>query len=113
MELVGNGLRVNAPAREAGWIEHFGNVAAAVVCSRTDCTREGARRAAVERGIGHDVETSHDGAHLRIVPALVVVLREAELAVHDGDRGQEVEAVIGGLPRLWIDAAGIVLLAPQ
>jgi hypothetical protein len=38
---------------------------------------------------------------------------QPELAVDQGDRGEEVEAVIGRLARLRIDAAGVVLLALQ
>src|SRR5436853_87972 len=64
-------------------------------------------------GIRDDLEPRHQRTHLGIVPALAVKLREPERAVDQRDRGEKIEAVVGGLARGRLDPAGIVLLPPQ
>src|SRR5262249_22494462 len=113
MELVEDRLRVDPAMRESGRLAYLGNVGAAVVGGGADRAWKSARRTAIERSVAYDSEPAHDGTYLRIMPAFVVVLGKAELAIHDGGRGEEVEAVIGGFARLRIDAAGIVLLTLQ
>src|SRR5262245_17156523 len=103
MKLVEHGPGVDALAREARWIKDFGEIAAPIAAGRADRAREGAGRAAVEGAVAHDGESRHHRAHLGIAPAIIVERVESEIAVDEGDRSEEVEAVIGGFARLRID----------
>src|SRR5262249_56920549 len=105
--------RGDGVAREGRRVEPLGEMAAAIGPGGAHGAGERARRARVEAAVAHDREPRHHGAYLRIGPARVVEGVKPEIAVEQRRRSEVVEAVVGGLARLRIEAAGGVLLALQ
>src|SRR5207344_313783 len=78
-----------------------------------DRAGETRRRLSVQRRVRGHFEPRHHSAYFGVVPTLIVELGKRKLAVEERDGGEEIEAVVGRLARLWVDTARIAHLAHQ
>src|SRR6516225_4561318 len=109
-EFLDHGLGLEPAAREAGRVGDLHHLLAAVLGEHLERAWIAIRGASIPRAIVDDLEPRHQGADLRIVPALALELGKPELPVDERDGGEKIEAVVRGLARSRLDAAGIVLL---
>src|SRR5215471_20566648 len=112
-EFLDHGLGLEPAAREAGRIGDLHHLLASVLGQHLERAWIAIRGASIPRAIVDDLEPRHQGADLRIVPPLALELGKPELPVDERDSGEKIEAVVRGLARSRLDAAGIVLLPTQ
>src|SRR5262245_56647287 len=113
VELLHHGLGLEPTARETRWVGDLHHLLASILRPHRERTRIAIRCTRIPRAVVDDLEPRHQGADLRIVPALAVELGKPELTVDERDGSQKIEAVVGGFARSRLDPAGILLLPTQ
>src|SRR6516225_3274747 len=86
-EFLDHGLGLEPAAREAGRVGDLHHLLAAVLGEHLERAWIAIRGASIPRAIVDDLEPRHQGADLRIVPALAVELGKPELPVDERDGG--------------------------